>query len=235
MKYNKITPWLFLIPTLLGLIIFRLGPMLAAGLASFTRWNVFSPPRWIGFGNYLELFNSGTFRMILKNTLIFSGLFVPGVMIAALFLALLVNNKLRGMTFFRGLFYLPVITSVVSVGVIWSWILSPRFGLLYQLVSKFLNIARLPSFLGQPEYALYTLIFVYVWKMAGYQMILFLAGLQNIPQVYYEAATIDGASLWQKFRYITLPLLTPTTFFVLIISIIMSLQTFELTYIMTQG
>ncbi|MEC9489653.1 MAG: sugar ABC transporter permease [Halanaerobiales bacterium] len=235
MKYKKITPWLFLIPTLLGLIFFRLGPMLAAGLASFTRWNVFSPPEWIGFGNYIELFNSGTFQMILKNTFIFSGLFVPGVMAAALFLALLVNNKLRGMTFFRGLFYLPVITSVVSVGVIWSWILSPRFGLLYQLVNKFFDIARLPSFLGQPEYALYTLIFVYVWKMAGYQMILFLAGLQNIPQVYYEAATIDGASIWQKFRYITLPLLTPTTFFVLIISIIMSLKTFELTYIMTQG
>jgi ABC-type sugar transport system permease subunit len=235
MKYKKITPWLFLIPTLLGLVFFRLGPMLAAGLASFTRWNVFSPPKWIGLGNYIELFNSSIFLMILKNTLIFSGLFVPGVMIAALFLALLVNNRLRGMTFFRGLFYLPVITSVVSIGVIWSWILSPRFGLLYQLVSKFFNIARLPSFLGQPEYALYTLIFVYVWKMAGYQMILFLAGLQNIPQVYYEAATIDGANIWQKFRYITLPLLTPTTFFVLIISIIMSLKTFELTYIMTQG
>lgn len=235
MKYKKYTPWLFLIPTLLGLIVFRLGPMLAAGAASFTRWNVFSPPEWIGLRNYLELFNSEIFHLILKNTLIFSGLFVPGVMILALFLAVLVNNKLKGMTFFRGLFYLPVITSVVSIGVIWSWILSPRFGLLYQLVNKFFNIARLPSLLGQPEYALFTLIFVYVWKMAGYQMILFLAGLQNIPQMYYESATIDGASVWQKFRYITLPLLTPTTFFVLIISLIMSLKTFELTYIMTQG
>lgn len=235
MKYKKYTPWLFLIPTLLGLIIFRLGPMLAAGAASFTRWNVFSPPEWIGLSNYNELFNSEIFHLILKNTLIFSGLFVPGVMVLALFLAVLVNNKLKGMTFFRGLFYLPVITSVVSIGVIWSWILSPRFGLLYQLVNKFFNIARLPSLLGQPEYALFTLIFVYVWKMAGYQMILFLAGLQNIPQMYYESATIDGASVWQKFRYITLPLLTPTTFFVLIISIIMSLKTFELTYIMTQG
>jgi multiple sugar transport system permease protein len=235
MRYKKSTPWIFLIPTILGLVFFRLGPMLAAGLASFTRWNVFSSPKWIGLGNYKELFSSDIFLLILKNTVIFSTVFVPGVMIVALFLALLVNNKLRGMTFFRGLFYLPVITSVVSIGVIWSWILSPRFGLVYQILNQVFGLARIPSLLGDAKYALFTLIFVYIWKMAGYQMILFLAGLQNIPEMYYEAATIDGASVWQKFRYITLPLLSPTTFFVLIISIIMSLKTFELTYIMTQG
>jgi len=235
MQYKKLTPWLFLIPTLLGLVFFRLGPMLAAGVASFTRWSVFSPPKWIGLGNYTELFNSDIFILTLRNTVIFSLIFVPGVMILALFLAMLVNNKFKGMTFFRGLFYLPVITSVVSIGVIWSWILSPRFGLLYQLVSKFFNIIRLPSFLGDARYALLTLIVVYIWKMAGYYMILFLAGLQNVPETFYEAATIDGASSWQKFRHITLPLLSPTTFFVLIMSLIMSLKTFELTYIMTQG
>lgn len=235
MSYGKKTPWIFLIPTILGLIFFRLGPMIAAFFASFTRWNVFSPPEWIGFANYVELFNSDIFRQVLKNTIIFSLTFVPGVMAVALFLAILVNNKLRGMTFFRGLFYLPVITSVVSIGVVWSWILSPRFGLLYQLASRFFNMTGFPSFLGEEQYALFTLVFIYIWKMAGYQMILFLAGLQNIPEDFYEAAIIDGAGFWQRFRHITLPLLSPTTFFILIISLIMSLKTFEITYIMTQG
>lgn len=235
MKYKKITPWLFLLPTVIGLMFFRLGPMIAAFLASFTRWSVFSSPKWIDLGNYKELFNSEIFWMILKNTFLFSLTYVPGVMVISLFLAVIVNNKIKGITFFRGLFYLPVITSVVAIGVVWSWILSPRFGIFYKLLANVFEINNIPSFIGDSQYALFTLVIVYIWKMAGYQMILFLAGLQNIPPVYYEAGLIDGASPWQIFRYITLPLLSPTTFFILIISLIQSLQTFDITYVMTQG
>ena len=192
MKYKKITPWLFLLPTVIGLMFFRLGPMIAAFLASFTRWSVFSSPKWIDLGNYKELFNSEIFWMILKNTLLFSLTYVPGVMVISLFLAVIVNNKIKGITFFRGLFYLPVITSVVAIGVVWSWILSPRFGIFYKLLANVFEINNIPSFIGDSQYALFTLVIVYIWKMAGYQMILFLAGLQDIPPVYYEAGLIDG-------------------------------------------
>ena len=234
MKYGKLAPWLFITPTILGLIFFRLGPITAAFLASFTRWNVHSAPRWIGWGNYRELFASDTFWMILRNTLVFSLVYVPGVMIGGLFLAILVNNKLKGITFFRGLYYLPVITSTVAIGVVWSWILSPRFGILTNLLYD-IGFNNVPSFLGDSRYALLTLVTVYIWKMSGYHMILFLAGLQNIPGELYEAALIDGANRWQSLRHITLPMLSSTTFFIGIIALIQSLQSFDITMAMTEG
>lgn len=234
MRYGRVAPWLFLLPTVIGLVVFRLGPILAAFFVSFTRWNVISPPQWLGLANYRELMNSQMFWQVLRNTAVFSLTYVPGVMAVGLFLAVLVNNKLRGITFFRGLYYLPVITSTVAVGVVWSWILSPRFGILPRLLYS-MGAANVPSFLGDSRYALLTLVAVYIWKMAGYHMILFLAGLQNIPAVYYEAAKIDGATPWQQLRYVTLPLLSTTTFFIMIIALIQSLQTFDLTYAMTEG
>jgi multiple sugar transport system permease protein len=234
MRYGKLAPWLFITPTVLGLVFFRIGPIIAAFLASFTSWNVFSPPQWIGASNYVELFNSGTFWMILRNTLVFSLIYVLGVMVCGLFLAILVNNRIRAITFFRGLYYLPVITSTVAIGVVWSWILSPRFGVLPNVLAD-LGVHNLPSFLGDSRYALLTLVVVYIWKMSGYHMILFLAGLQNIPEEYYEAAKIDGATRWQSLRHITLPLLSSTTFFIGIIALIQSLQSFDITMAMTEG
>ncbi len=234
MKYGRITPWIFLLPTVLGLAFFRLGPILAAFFISFTRWNVITAPSWLGLANYRELLNSEVFWLIAKNTVIFSLVYVPGVMVCGLFLAILVNNKLRGITFFRGLYYLPVITATVAVGVVWSWILSPRFGILTRWLND-LGFVNVPSFLGDSRYALLSLVVVYIWKMAGYHMILFLAGLQGIPEVYYEAAKIDGATPWQTLRHITLPLLSTTTFFIMIIALIQSLQTFDLTFAMTEG
>ncbi len=234
MKYGKVAPWLFVTPTILGLIFFRIGPIIAAFFASFTSWNVFSPPQWIGTANYVELFHSSTFWMILRNTLVFSLIYVLGVMVFGLFLAILVNNRIKGITFFRGLYYLPVITSTVAIGVVWSWILSPRFGVLPNVLAD-LGVHTIPSFLGDSRYALLTLVIVYIWKMSGYHMILFLAGLQNIPEEYYEAAKIDGATRWQSLRHITLPLLSSTTFFIGIIALIQSLQSFDITMAMTEG
>ncbi|HKM43350.1 MAG TPA: sugar ABC transporter permease [Limnochordia bacterium] len=234
MKYGKVAPWLFITPTVLGLVFFRIGPIIAAFLASFTSWNVFSPPQWIGTANYVELLNSKTFWMILRNTLVFSVFYVVGVMVVGLSLAVLVNNRIKGMTFFRGLYYLPVITSTVAIGVVWSWILSPRFGVLPNVLAD-LGVYNIPSFLGDSRYALLTLVVVYIWKMSGYHMILFLAGLQNIPGEYYEAAKIDGATRWQSLRHITLPLLSSTTFFIGIIALIQSLQSFDITMAMTEG
>ncbi|KLU38880.1 MAG: ABC transporter permease [Peptococcaceae bacterium 1109] len=234
MRYGRVAPWLFVLPTIVGLALFRIGPIVAAFLVSFTRWNVISSPQWQGLANYRELMSSEIFWRVLKNTVVFSVTYVPGVMVCGLFLAILVNTKLKGITFFRGLYYLPVITSTVAIGVVWSWILSPRFGALPRILNN-LGVMNVPSFLGDSRYALLTLVVVYIWKMSGYHMILFLAGLQNIPEVYYEAAKIDGATPWQLLRHVTLPLLSTTTFFIMIIALIQSLQTFDLTFAMTEG
>ncbi|HHT73279.1 MAG TPA: sugar ABC transporter permease [Firmicutes bacterium] len=234
MRYGRVAPWLFVLPTIVGLALFRVGPIVAAFLVSFTRWNVISSPQWQGLANYRELMSSEIFWRVLKNTVVFSVTYVPGVMVCGLFLAILVNTKLKGITFFRGLYYLPVITSTVAIGVVWSWILSPRFGALPRILNN-LGVMNVPSFLGDSRYALLTLVVVYIWKMSGYHMILFLAGLQNIPEVYYEAAKIDGATPWQLLRHVTLPLLSTTTFFIMIIALIQSLQTFDLTFAMTEG
>jgi multiple sugar transport system permease protein len=234
MRYGRVAPWLFVLPTIVGLALFRIGPIVAAFLVSFTRWNVISSPQWQGLANYRELMSSEIFWRVLKNTVVFSVTYVPGVMVCGLFLAILVNTKLKGITFFRGLYYLPVITSTVAIGVVWSWILSPRFGVLPRILNN-LGVMNVPSFLGDSRYALLTLVVVYIWKMSGYHMILFLAGLQNIPEVYYEAAKIDGATPWQLLRHVTLPLLSTTTFFIMIIALIQSLQTFDLTFAMTEG
>jgi multiple sugar transport system permease protein len=219
---------------LLGLLLFRLGPLLVSFGASFTDWNVIAAPRWLGLGNYREMLASEAFWQVLGNTGLYALFYVPGVMILGLSLAVLVNQHLPGSTFFRGFFFLPYITATVAVALVWKWIFATRFGLLNNLLFA-LGIDRAPSWLGDADYALISVAIVAVWQHAGFQMLLFLAGLQNIDDGLREAARIDGASEGQIFRRITLPLLSPVTFFVLIISLIASSQTFEVTYALTEG
>lgn len=234
MRYKPYTPYLFIAPMLLGLVIFRLGPMFASFSASFTEWNVISAPRWVGLRNYQEMLGSAAFWEVLGNTALYALFYVPGVMILGLGLAVLVNQRLPGSTFFRGFFFLPYITATVAVALVWRWIFATRFGLLNNLLTS-LGIDNPPSWLGDPSYALISVAIVAVWQHAGFQMLLFLAGLQNIDEGLREAARIDGATEGQIFRRITLPLLSPVTFFVLIISLIASSQTFEVTYALTGG
>jgi len=234
-RHAKITPYLFILPMLLGLLIFRLGPIVASFGISFTSWNVFSPPRWIGLENYRNLLASPIFWEVARNTALFAAIFVPLVMLLGLSLALLVNQKLRGSTFFRGVFFMPYITSIVAVALAWKWILATRFGLLNNALFDLFGVRSPPSWLGDPSLALFAVAFVLAWQSAGFQMLLFLAGLQNIDESLKEAARIDGATNFQVLRHITLPLLSPITFFVLIISLIASSQTFEVTYALTGG
>lgn len=232
MRYRKITPYLFIAPMLIGLILFRLGPIVAALIISFTKWNVRTAPEFLGLANYREMFASETFWLVLKNTLIFAVAYVPGVMILSLIMALLVNQKLRGIGFYRALFFMPYITSMVAVAMVWNWIFSTRFGVLNNALRSLFgtgNIAWLS------EYPLWVLIIVTIWKTSGFQMMIYVAGLQGIPNYLYEAARIDGATRWHQFRYITLPLLSPITFFILIFSIIAAFRTFEVTFAMTGG
>lgn len=202
-------------------------------LISLTDWDILRSPIFLGLENYHELFSSPTFIRILQNTIVFSAIYVIGVMLSGLFLAVLLNQKLAGTNFFRTAFYTPVVTSAVAVGIVWMWILSPNYGVLSSILTS-LDINP-PFWIGDPKIALVTVAVVQVWKMMGYYMILFLAGLQFIPETLKEAARIDGANKFQTFSKVTLPLLTPTTFFVLSVSIIDSFRSFEIIYSMTRG
>ncbi|RDW15347.1 carbohydrate ABC transporter permease [Oceanobacillus chungangensis] len=235
MQYFKKSAYLFLLPTIIGLLLFRLIPVIFAFFTSFTDWDIYSPPVWIGLENYTRIFQSGEFWQILRNTLLFTAIYTVGVCIIGLFFAMLLNQRLKGIKFFRSLFFLPVITSIVAVGIIWNWILSPQNGILNILLDKIFNLQEPISWLGDPDYALIALALVYIWKSVGYQMLIFLAGLQNIPTELQEAAQMDGANKWKVFTKVTLPLLTPTIFFVLVITIIESFHTFGITHSMTQG
>ena len=232
MRYRGYVPYLFIAPMIIGLILFRLGPIVAAFGISFTRWNVRTDPEFLGLANYQELFANDTFWLVLKNTLIFAIIYVPGAIILALIMAMLVNQKLRSISFFRGLFFMPYITSMVAVAMVWNWIFSTRFGVLNNVMNDLFGTSNVAWLNDHP---LLVLIIVTIWKTSGFQMMIYVAGLQGIPSYLYEAAKIDGATRWHQFRHITLPLLTPITFFVLIFSIIEGFRTFEVTFAMTGG
>lgn len=231
--HGRLTPWLFIFPTLVGLIIFRCIPIVSAFCLSFTDWNLLSSPVFSGLANYAELFGDPSFWRIVLNTFQFSVIFVGGGMVFGLLLAVLINVALKGISFLRALIYLPVVTSSVAVGIIWNWMLGPNFGIISQIITK-LGMEP-PYFLTDPKIALTSVALVQVWKMSGYYMILFLAGLQNIPDEVLESAYCDGASSVKAFFKITLPMLRPTVFFVLTVALIDSFKNFELIYAMTKG
>jgi multiple sugar transport system permease protein len=235
LRFYRYHAYVFILPTLIGLLFFRLIPITVSIAASFTSWDIYSPPKWVGFANYVEMFRSIEFWKVIQHTLTFSTFFTVGVCTIGLLFAVLLNEKLKGIRFFRSLFFLPVITSVIAIGIMWDWILSPQLGILNSLLSHLWPGMEMPSWLGDPKYAMGTLVSVYIWKSVGYQMIIYLAGLQHIPGELKEAARMDGASPVRLFFSVTLPMLTPTIFFVVIITIIESFHTFDITYAMTKG
>lgn len=227
------TPWLFVLPTLIGLFIFRLIPIAGSLYLGFTEWNLLRDPVFIGLDNFRELFQDPEFYQVVWNTITLTFWYVVGSMVIGLLLAVLINHKMKGMNFFRAAIYMPVITSSVAVGIVWSWLLGPKFGLVDILLSK-IGISA-PYWLSDTKYALGTLTFVQVWKMAGYYMILFLAGLQSISNDVIEASVVDGANSAQRLFKVTIPMLAPTTFFVLTVAIMDAFKNFELIHAMTHG
>jgi multiple sugar transport system permease protein len=225
----------FLFPSLAGLLVFMIIPMLASLALTFYEWDPLIPTHFtfLGLENYRTLIKDADFWAALRHTLFFIGGYIPLVLATGLGVALLMNQKLIGRTFFRGAFFMPVISAWVAVALMWTWIFNPKFG----IVNYLLGLVGItgPAWLYDPNWAMPAIILTSVWKDTGFVMVLFLAGLQNIPQEYYEAAALDGANFWGKFRYITLPLLSPIVFFTLIISLINSFQVFDQVWIMTQG
>jgi multiple sugar transport system permease protein len=231
--HGKLAPWLFLIPIIIGLLVFRLIPIGAAIYFSFTHWSLLGSPQFVGLGNFKEAFTSDLFLQTLGNTVQFSMIYIVGSMVLGLFLAVLINTKMKGVNVFRAIIYLPVVTSAVAIGIVWNWILGPNIGFIAQVLANF-GIAA-PYWLGDSRIALQTVSSVQVWKMSGYYMILFLAGLQAISSQILEAARIDGANKFQSFFRVTLPMLAKTVFFVLTVTVIDSFKNFELIYAMTKG
>lgn len=224
--------YLLIAPMLIGFTVFFLIALIASFVLSFTSWDVISTPQWIGMDNYVRLFRDDEFVTALRNTIAIT---VPNVilrMIFSLALALALNSDIRFRSFYRMLFFMPVLTMPVAIGTIWKWLYDPAFGPINGFLAR-IGLPR-PEWLSNPNTAVVAVIIVLLWSGVGYDMIIFLAGLQAIPAEYYEAAQLDGASGWRRFRDITLPLLTPTTFFLIIIAIISSLQVFDLVYVMTR-
>jgi multiple sugar transport system permease protein len=231
--HGKLTPWLFILPTVIGLLVFRLIPIVSSFYLSFTDWSLLGAPVFLKFENYKELFGSREFLSIILNTFQFSFIYVVGSIVLGLALAVLINVQFKGISFFRAAIYLPVVTSAVAVGIVWNWMLGPTYGVINNIISA-VGLTP-PYWLGDMKLSLNTVAFVQVWKMSGYYMILFLAGLQNIPPDTLEAARVDGANPAQSFFRVTVPMLLPTVFFVLTIAIIDSFKNFELIYAMTKG
>ncbi|WP_228727701.1 carbohydrate ABC transporter permease [Fusibacter ferrireducens] len=223
----------FLLPSLVGMLIFVIIPIIASFVLSFSKWDLIGDIKWVGFSNYIKVFNDPTIREAFKHTLVFIAGYLPLVLSISLGLALVMNKKLKGIVVFRALYFIPVISSWVAVSMIWKWLLNPEYGLINYLLSLIGILG--PGWLQDPKWAMAGVIMTSIWKDIGFIMVIYLAGLQEIPDHYYEAASIDGVNRWQKFWYITWPLLSPTTFFVITISLINSFQVFDQVWIMTAG
>lgn len=225
--------FLLLLPNILGFFAFTLLPVVASFLLSFASWDMLSPIKWVGLGNYASLLKDETFMKVFWNTLYFAGVSVPAGIILSLFLAVALDQSISLKKFYRTAYFLPVVSSMVAVAVVWQFIYNPEYGLLNYFLAMF--GVEGPDWLTSTVWAMPAVIITSVWKNLGFNMLLFLAGLQGISGSYYEAAELDGARWRHKFRYITVPLLSPTTFFVTVMSFISSFQVFDTVFLMTQG
>jgi len=233
-KGDGLSALLFLSPTLLVFGAFILFPVIFSFYLSFHQWNMFSTDtKFVGVDNYIRLFQNEEFWDVLKNTAIYTFGTIPLNMIFSLMVAYILNKKIIGKKLLRTLFFAPVIISPVAAAVVWRWLYDPNFGIFNYFIGLF-GINPI-NWLNEPTAAMAALIIMGVWKTFGYNMVLFSAGLSGIPDNYYEAAQIDGAGWWAKFWHITLPMLAPTTFFIMIMSIISSFQVFDIVYVLTSG
>ena len=233
-KSDWMSAALFLSPTLAVFGVFVLFPVFFSFYLSFHKWNMFSAgATWVGLDNYRAIIANPEFWSVLKNTAVYTLGTVPLNMALSLVVAFLLNKRLAGKKLLRTMFFTPVIMSSVAAAVIWRWVYEPNFGLL-NTVLGFFGVPAV-NWLNEPTAAMFALIVMGVWKTFGVNMVLFSAGLQGIPETYYEAARIDGAGAWHRFWSITIPLLSPTTFFVLVMSVIGSFQVFDTVYVLTSG
>ncbi|MYC94217.1 MAG: sugar ABC transporter permease [Caldilineaceae bacterium SB0661_bin_32] len=221
--------WLFIVPAVLGLLFFRLGPVFASFYLSFTKYEIITAPRWIGFANYTKLLNDALWLRSIEVTLWYVSLFVPLSLTFAYTIALLMSRDVRGITSYRTLWYLPSVVPVVASATIWRWGLNPEFGPInYPL--KVLGLPA-PRWLTDPDWIVPSIVFIGLWGL-GNSVLIFLASITSVPRTFYEAAEVDGANLWARFRHVTLPLTSSIIFYQLIVTVINSFQVFGVAYVL---
>lgn len=222
--------YLFVAPPVLGFLIFGLTPMLFSIWMSFHKWDMLSEPAWIGLNNYKDLLQDERAYKSIYNT-IFLMIGIPIGMFLSLFLAILMNRKLIGISAMRTIYYLPVISPIIAVSLLWQWILNYDYGLINNFLWNVFGIQG-PNWLGDPNWVKPSLVLIGLWSGIGGTMVLYLAGLQSISSTYYEAAEIDGAGMWHKFLKITVPLLSPIHFYVIVMGVIGAFQSFSQIYVL---
>lgn len=230
---QKYIPYLFIAPNLILFFCFMVIPIIYTFYISLNKWDLIGEAKWIGFQNYVSLFSDEIFWITLWNTVYYSVGTVPLIMAISLLFAVLLNQKILFRPFFRSSIYMPVVVSTVVIGMLWSWIFNSDYGIL----NYALNIIGFQSidWLTNSKIAMIPVIITTIWTRTGYNMVIYLAGLQSIPKSYYEASLIDGATKMQQFIYITFPLLKSTNLFVLVMAIIYSFKSFDIIYVMTRG
>ncbi|MHC1748810.1 MAG: carbohydrate ABC transporter permease [Cellulosilyticaceae bacterium] len=231
---NAMKGYGFLLPNIIGFAIFTFIPIIASFILSFTNWDGFGEVTFIGFQNFTDLFLDEIFRTSLWNTMVFTLVSVPITLMIALAIAMLLNKGISGIKFVRAAFFLPYITAALAVAVVWQLLYHPTLGPINQFLMS-VGVKNPPKWLSATNTAMVSVIIMYVWKMAGYYMIIFLAGLQGIPKQLYEAAQIDGANKWKTFKCVTMPMLSPVMFFTTIIALINSFKVFTEIYALTGG
>ncbi|MCB5878463.1 sugar ABC transporter permease [Blautia coccoides] len=220
-------------PTVIGLIILNIYPLLRTVYMSFFKSGAFGKWTFVGLDNYIKMFQSASFWTITKNTLVFMVLTVPVTVIFGLIIAVLLDQKIKGKTVFRAIYFLPMVVAPAAVAMVWKWLFNSEYG----IINTVLSALHLPSdinWIADPKTALLTCAIVTIWSSVGYDAILLLSGLQSISRTYYEAARIDGATGFQQFRKITVPLVSPTLFFVLMMRVMSSLKVFDIVYMMIE-
>ncbi len=233
MKNNKIAPYLMIAPYVLHFLIFISFPVIFSFFLMFNQWNIISPMKFVGFQNFYKLLHDAQFFRSLLNTLIFLVIHIPLQIIIALAFAVLLNQKIRFIGFFRAAYFLPVVVSGVVVTILWQQLYGYETGLLNRMLAG-MGIQKI-GWLTNPAIAMASIAIMATWKNVGLYIVLFLAGLQTVPQYLYESADLEGANAWQKFRYITLPMINPTMFMVVILSTIGGFSLFIEPYVMTGG
>lgn len=228
-KNDGLTALVFILPAVLGTLIFIVIPVFFSFSLSFVDWDLLSPMKFVGLSNFKDVLTDSMFVQVLINTFVFAIASSVFAVIIPLVLACILNTKIRGSNFYKTAYFLPFITPMIVIAIVWQWVFDPNIGLLNQILHTHIK------WLYDVRFAMPALIAVSVWKLIGYNMIIFLSGLSTINQEVLEAAKIDGANSWQVFKNVTVPLLSPTIFFVIVITSISSFQVFDLIYVMTQG
>lgn len=232
-RKNTLIAWSFIAPNFIGFLIFTLVPVVFSLILAFMKWDSFSTPEFVGLQIFTRMLSDDTFWLSLKNTFLYTIGVVPLTLVCSLGLAILLNQKIKGVKFFRTAFFFPYVTSLVAIAVVWSMLFHPTMGPINQFLR--VVIENPPGWLSSSDWALTAIIIVSVWRGMGYYMILYLAGLQGISKELYEAAAMDGANKWKQFIHITVPALRPTTFFVTIMLVINCFKIFDLVQVMTDG